>query len=325
MNADARHRFNLIRVKTKNKARPMFGSVLKKVVHPQHLWKVINLQRGKKRLKRAYDDPQLELYSEILRGGFLHYGYFDDPNTLPQDISWNDIHRAQLRYAELILENIVDRESPVLDVGCGMGGLINLMLDRGLSPVALSPDRNQIRYIQSKYGQVPAIEARFEDIPRDEHKSRYGTLITAESVNYLDLNASLALIEKLLKPGGRWIACDFFRINEAQGKPEHWNNFEKRISQSSLKCIHQQDITANILPTLSYLYMWGHGIARPVLNFAVKKLQTKQPGVHHMLEEVIETVYQKIDRHLEMVNPEIFAATKRYMLVVMEKNTRTSV
>lgn len=299
----------------------MLGSVLKRIIYPQHLWRVIKLQLGKKRAKRVYSDPQLELYSKILPRGFLHYGYFDDPNTQPQDISWNDIHRAQLRYAELILENIVDRESPVLDVGCGMGGLIKLMLGHGLSPVALSPDRNQMRYIKSTYGQVPAIEARFEDIPCEEHMGRYGTLITAESVNYLDLNASLPLIEKLLKPGGRWIACDFFRINDAKGGSEHWDDFEKYVVQSDLRIVHQRDITANVLPTMSYLYMWGHDIARPVLNFTEKKLQTKQPGVHYMLEEVIETINQKVDRHLEMVNPEIFAATNRYMLVVMEKNT----
>jgi cyclopropane fatty-acyl-phospholipid synthase-like methyltransferase len=303
------------------KASQMLGSVLKRVMCPQHLWRVIKLQRGKKRMERVYNDPQLKLYSQILPGGFLHYGYFDDPNTQPQDISLNDIHLAQLRYAELILENIVDRESPVLDVGCGMGGLIKLMLDQGLNPVALSPDRNQIRYVKSRYAQVPMIEARFEDIPCEEHVNRYGTIITAESLNYLNLDAALPLIEKLLKPGGRWIACDIFCIGEARRRSAHWNDFEKCSLQSSLRFVHQQDITANVLPTISYLYMLGHDIARPVLNFTVEKLQTKQPGVHYMFEKVIEMINEKAALQLEILNPDTFAATKRYMLVVMEKNT----
>lgn len=233
----------------------------------------------------------------------------------------NAIYRAQFRYAELILEKVADRDSPVLDVGCGMGGLIKLMLDKGLSPVALSPDKNQINYIKSKYARVPVIESRFEDIPPEEQTNRYGTVITSESLQYLKLDAVLPLLEKLLKPGGRWIACDYFRIGEAREKSGHrWDDFEQHILSSGWTFVHQQDITLNVLPTISYAYMWGNNIARPVLDFALEKLQTKHPGAHYLLEEAIDEINEKVDRNLEVVNPEIFAAHKRYMLLVMEKN-----
>lgn len=298
----------------------MLANVLGRVMHPRHLWRVIELQRGRTRLPRAYDDPQLRLYSAILPGGFLHYGYFDDPKTQPQDVSVNDIYRAQLRYAELILEHVVDRESPVLDVGCGMGGLIKLMLDQGLRPVALSPDRTQMRHVRSTYPQAPTIESRFEDVPCEDHANRYGTIITTESLQYLDLDISLPLVEKLLRPGGRWIVCDYFRVDRAARGSEHWDDVEKRLLRSGLRCVHHQDITSNVLPTLGYLSMWGNDIARPVLTFALEKLEAKQPGVHYALEEVIETIKSTVDRHLEAVNPRTFAATRKYMLLVMQKD-----
>lgn len=302
------------------KAGSIIRGALRKVIYPRHLWKVIQLQRGKKRRERAYDDPQLKLYSEILPGDFLHYGYFDDLTIQPQDISLNAIYQAQLRYAELILEQIADRDSPVLDVGCGMGGLIKLMLDKGLSPVALSPDRNQINYIKSKYARVPVMESKFEDVPWEEHRNRYGTIITSESLQYLKLDASLPLLEKLLKPGGRWIACDYFRIGQARERSGHrWDDFEKRILSSGWRFVHQQDITPNILPTISYAHMWGNNIARPVLDFALEKLRAKHPGAHYVLEEAIDELNGKLDRNLEVVNPETFVANKRYMLLVMEK------
>ena len=294
-------------------------SVLKRLIHPHHLWRAFKLQRGRKRVRRVYSDPQLKLYSKLLPGGFLHYGYFDDPATPPQEISLNDIQRAQLRYAELLLENIVDPGSSVLDVGCGMGGMVKLMLDKGLSPVALSPDKNQISHIKSTYPQVPAIEAKLEDIPAEEHKDRYGTIITAESLQYLDLDVALPLIARLLKPGGRWIACDYFRISESKKKSEHWDDFEKRIAGSAFQLVHQQNITPNVLPTMRYVYMLGNDLVRPVLDFSLEKLETKQPGAHYMLEEAIEAINDRIHVHLEVVNPETFAATSKYMLLVLER------
>ncbi|WP_143735372.1 class I SAM-dependent methyltransferase, partial [Neisseria meningitidis] len=161
----------------------------------------------------AYGDAQLKLYGEILPGGFLHYGYFDNPDTLPQDISLNDIKRAQRRYAELMVEQIVNRDELVLDIGCGMGGMTKMMLDDGLCPVALSPDKNQIRHIKSQYPDVPTIESKFEMMPVKNRPQKYGTLLTAESLQYLDLDKALPLMDELLLPGGRWIACDYFRLD----------------------------------------------------------------------------------------------------------------
>ena len=303
------------------KTGSIIRSALKKVIYPRQLWRIIQLERGKKHRARTYDDPQLKLYAKILPGDFLHYGYFDDAKIQPQDLSLNAIYRAQLRYAELILEKIEDRESRVLDVGCGMGGLVKLMLDKGLSPVALSPDRTQVNYIKTRYPQVPVIESRFEDISSADHQNRYGTIVTSESLQYLNLDASLPLLEKLLRPAGRWIVCDYFRVGQTKERSGHqWNDFEQRILSSGWKFIHQQDITANVLPTISYAHMWGESIVRPLLDFALEKLQTKHPGAHYVLEETIEGINEKLDRNLEVVNPETFAANKKYMLLVMARN-----
>jgi cyclopropane fatty-acyl-phospholipid synthase-like methyltransferase len=304
---------------TKIKAGKAVRSVLKRAASPRHLHRAISLQRQRRKIKRSSNDPQLKLYAEILPGDFLHYGYFDDPDTPPQEISLNDIHRAQLRYAELLLEKITDTSSPILDVGCGMGGLIKLMLDAALQPVALTPNKDQIRYVKEKYPQVPAIEAKLEEISATEHSGRYGTVITAESLQYLDFDVALPLIEKLLKPGGRWIASDYFRIDGEKSRSEHWHSFEERVAKAGFRFVHQQDITPNVLPTMRYVHMWGNDIGRPVLNFCFGKLQTKQPGMHYLLQELIGDLTRNMDFYLDVVNPETFAARSKYMLLVMEK------
>lgn len=72
-------------------SKPSVGSVIfsvvKRFVFPWHLWKVVSLQ-WRKKTQRVFDDAQLKLYSKLLPGGFLHYGYFDNPAIEPMEISY---------------------------------------------------------------------------------------------------------------------------------------------------------------------------------------------------------------------------------------------
>ena len=281
---------------------------------------MVALQRERKGHKRTFGDPQLELYSKLLPGGFLHYGYFDNPDTQPRDISLNDIERAQLRYAERLLEHVRATDAPILDVGCGMGGLVHLMLERGWHPVALSPDAHQMAAIRRNYPGVEAIESRFEDMDAANQSGRYGTVITMESVNYLKLEAAIPHIEALLQPGGRWVACDYFGIGDTRkrARAERWDRFQERIAASGLQIVSQEDITPHVMPTIRYLHLLGRDIAQPVVEYCVTKMQQKQPAAHYLFTDVLAMLSQKMELHLDAVNPDTFAATRRYLLLVME-------
>jgi hypothetical protein len=122
----------------KLKAGAVTRSIAGRVLHPGHLAKAIKLQRDRKANKRAYDDVHLALLAKLLPGGYLHYGYFDEVDRCPREISVADIERAQKRYAELLVDLAKDKSSPVLDVGCGMGTMSKLLLDRGFAPTALT-------------------------------------------------------------------------------------------------------------------------------------------------------------------------------------------
>ena len=60
----------------------------------------------------------------------LHYGYFEDPNIKPNSISLNDLENAQMKYVDLITEQIKSSEKLILDVGAGMGGLSKILNDK---------------------------------------------------------------------------------------------------------------------------------------------------------------------------------------------------
>ena len=293
------------------------GGLFTRAFSARQLRQARRIQRQQKFVARVRDDAQLKLYGELMPGGFLHYGYFDDPQTAPREISLNDIARAQLRYAHVVLQDIGEGDGPVLDVGCGMGGLTRLLLERGLETVALSPDVHQIAHIAAQHPGAKTLQMRFEDLDGDEHAARYGALITAESLQYLEMDAALLLIRRVLKPGGRWIACDYFRIGDCLSESETWQGFAARLEKHGFEVCAKRDITPHVLPTLAYLHLWGAEIVGPILRFGVGKIKRKQPGLHHLLGETLEMLDGRVEHHLDLVCPDTFAANFQYVLLEM--------
>jgi cyclopropane fatty-acyl-phospholipid synthase-like methyltransferase len=271
-----------------------------------------------RRIHRVRDDAQLKLYSRMLRREFLHYGYFDDTTVTGAEISIGAMERAQERYAERLLEFVIDRAAPVLDSGCGMGGLSRCLLDRGFQTVSLTPDANQIAYIRENLPGASLIHARFQDTDLAAHMNRFGTVIHSESLQYIPLDEACKMTRALLKPGGRWIISDYFRTGEAHEKSGHpWVKFQKAAAEHGFVVTHEEDITANVMPTLAFVHLLGQRIAIPVLEFLMRKIEVKASALHYVLEDLLKEWSAKAARELDVVNPVVFLRDKKYMLVVL--------
>lgn len=298
----------------------ILSPLLKKILNPVEVYRIAKLQRNRKNIARVRDDAQLKLYSQILKGDFLHYGYFDNPEIKPEDISLNQIYEAQLRYAMLLMDKLQPKGKQVLDIGCGMGGLLKLLLEKGYAPTALTPDNTQIHYISQKYPGLPLHHCKFEELDGDANKGKFDALITSESLQYLKLDIALPLLHKISTPEAQWIACDYFRTGDKAEKSGHyWGPFMEQVNAHGWELEYEQDITPNILPTIAYVYMWGNNIGLPLYQFGIEKLQVKAPGYHYALQDVLPEIRKKIDKNLLTVNPEVFAQNKRYKLMVFKK------
>ena len=306
---------------TKLKAGTVARSVAKRILLPNHLFRAVRAQSGRRKQPRYANDPQLALLTEILPGGFLHNGYFDDPATAGAEISMAEFGRSQDRYAEMLVDLAERPDLPVLDVGCGMGGLSRMLHDRGYAPTALTPDGHQAAHIERVYPHIPVIHSKFEHLPHpDAHVGRYGTVITSESLQYLKLPLALPLMRRILAPGGLWVACDMFRIGDSRGKGGHnWNDFRTQLDEHGWEITYERDITANVMPTLRLIHMFGSDIGTPLLQFGVSKLRGKQPGLHYVLQDVLGMLSQVIKSNLSEVDPDEFLATKKYVLLTMRR------
>lgn len=295
-------------------------SIASRLLLPRH-WKALTerLRRPKIRGKSA-DDAQLKLYGQVLPGGFLNYGYTTEAHRAPDRMCIADIERAQLRYGERLADLVRDPASPILDSGCGMGGLIGLLLQRGWQPTALTPNRTQIQRIRSVYPHVPVIEGKLEQIPLPQYHHAFGTVITSESFQYVKLEPGLAVIEQILRPGGRWILCDYFRTETTTRKSGHlWSEYEAAVKARGWKIVSQEDITPHVLPTIAFVHMLATRFGLPVAQFATDRLERKRPTLHYLLAEVITQAREQINGHLAVVDPVVFAREKKYMTLVLER------
>jgi cyclopropane fatty-acyl-phospholipid synthase-like methyltransferase len=272
---------------------------------------------------RTVNDLELKLYSKILKNDMLHLGYFDDVNTAPEFISIGHLELAQDRYAEIIAEQIVAKDLPVLDVGCGMGGLSKFLLSRGINVEALTPDRNQIDYIERMEHGPLCHHSRFEDF-RTEKK--YGTVINSESLQYLDLDKTFQKLNHIILPGGRWIITDVFRRHEESfNKSGHRiGDLLCRIRENGWEIVQERDITPHILPTLKLIYMYVDRYMVPLSNYAEEKFIYKKAWLFYLTKNIRKAISEKSKKEILAIDPALFVAEKKYMLYVLQKDTYSS-
>lgn len=296
--------------------RASFKRALLGLFSPARLWRALRAHRDRRKLSRTSSDEGLKLYADVLRGDFIHFGYFADPNTDPREISLADLERAQLAYTQLFLDRMHDKGRPVLDVGCGMGGLSAQLAARGFTPVALTPDVHQIAYIQRKYPTLELIRGRFEDIDAAANAGRFGTIINSESFQYVDLEKAVPLVKQLLAPGGRWLIGDFFRRSEAfRGSGHPWSKFKEVLAANGLAIVYERDISANAGVTVRYAHMLAEKIGLPGIHYGLGTLKRKQPGLHALFAELFDDLSAFAHERTDRLNPDNQIRERCYMFV----------
>ena len=293
-------------------------SIIKKFINPIELIRAFKFHKKHKNHKKSSEDLELMLYSKIIRNDMLHYGYFEDPTIEAESISIKDLERAQMKYVEIIINQISDTGKKVLDVGCGMGGLSNILFEKGLEVESLTPDNNQKNYITSKYKQLKVHHMKFEDF---KSENKFNTIINSESLQYIDLDKAFDLIPKILSKDGKWIVVDYFRINDdGINKSGHLHKvFLNRIQQNGWRIAYEQDITKNALPTLKFAMVFINRFIKPLASFASAKLKNKKAWLFYLTDKLRTSISKKSDKELAALDPEKFIKEKKYILYVLER------
>ena len=248
----------------------------------------------------------------------LHYGYFENIDIEPESISINDLENAQMKYVELIIEQILHKQKNVLDVGCGMGGLSKILMDKGINVQSLTPDNNQKNHIKNKYPELIVHHMKFEDF---KTKEKFGTIINSESLQYIDLDIAFDSASNIISDNGRWIITDYFRIdNDGINKSGHLHSdFLQSIRKNGWKIVHENDMTLNSLPTLKFANTFIDRFIKPLALFSTEKLKYKQGWLFYLTGELRQSMSKKSQKELAALDPNKFIKEKKYMMYVLEK------
>jgi cyclopropane fatty-acyl-phospholipid synthase-like methyltransferase len=292
-------------------------NTLLKLLNPVSWIKAYTYHKQNEKYDKSAYDLELFFYSKILKNDMLHYGYFEDSHVAPETISIRQFEEAQIRYSENIIAQIKDRDTYVLDVGCGMGGFSGLLLKHDFKVDALTPNVDQKEYIHSKYENITVHPCKFEDFHTDK---KYGTIINSESLQYIHLERAFKNVEKLLLPHGRWIVVDYFQDKKGKKRAPHpLQDFRDKLKEYQWEIVMEQDISLNILPTIKLVHMYAERFLLPLQHLAFEKLRYKKSWLYYLTKEERASVIRKMDKEIAVVDPEKFLKERKYMFFVLEK------
>jgi hypothetical protein len=192
------------------------------------------------------------------------------------------------------------------------------MHEHGLQVEVLTPNTGQIAYVRKQYPYLPSHNMKFEEF-RSEKK--FGTLLNAESFQYIDMKKAFEKADEIIAPGGRWIISDYFSLLPPGNKKnqKYFGDFEKMAAEHGWKIIYQEDITLHVMPTLKFVNMYVTRIVTPLLDYLEDKLLVKMAWLHHLTHDIRDKLSRKLMKEFSKLDTDVFIAEKKYMIIVLSR------
>lgn len=215
--------------------------------------------------KETMDSRELGLIlgQQLLGIDDMHYGMWEDD----LELKFANMAEAQQRYTEMLLSDMPDPtqgDVRVIDIGCGTGHIFSQLLDKGYKADGLVPAPGFAKLVNQKLAERPnnpalLFQIPFEQFPVDNNIAEYDVALFSESFQYIPVHKSFPILEKIVKPGGIIIVCDFFETeNVGDGGPgdgsfgggHNWEKFQQQIIDSPFEVVSDMDITSKMSANL---------------------------------------------------------------------------
>jgi len=269
-------------------------------------------------------DHVLKLYSQTIQSSFLHYGFWDNPDILNfTSMTLQDIKDAQKRYIEHLASFIPNDVRNILDVGCGIGGNAEFLLNNGYKIETLSPDDFQKDIIIKKFqDRVTFHHCKFENF---HPKKEFDLILQSESACYIKIDEGFAKARLALKDNGYLLASDYFVHFRDTSKSPHLksshdlNKYLESAKNHGFDLIQEYNQTNNTMPTLDYGKYFIERFIDPTVDYITYSAKKNYPGMASIVEKFIKSKFDSKKSQLELLDSDLFRKYRKYMIFLFKK------
>ena len=267
--------------------------------------------------KKDKNKPDLLLtyYREITKSKHLHFGYWKKGD----DLDMKHLRIAQERYLDHFMSFIPKTVKRVLDVGCGVGGNAERLLNDDYIVTSLCPDPLlEPEFIKNTDNKAPFILTKYEDLNLDE---TFDLVLMAESCQYINTEKGLDKSKKMLTKDGYLLIIDYFKVDGNEGgiyMAGHSQNGYKAAAESrGFKLIKEDDITDHVSPSFDFMSDLYTSYLIPSFKVVVKAMDIYVPFLYKITRALFrKKLKETIDN--SNISGETFAKHRRYMVYLFQ-------
>ena len=262
----------------------------------------------------------------------IHYGFWEDGENATLS-NWKKAQEVHTDFLfKHIFEHIDDKEkSHILDIGCGVGFTTKKLLKLGYNVDGLVPYQWMAEYASNLVSDFKTdntgriYECRFEDFRFNEKSTKYELAFFSESFQYVKLNESFQMLDRILTKNGIVIIFDFFKKDNVKGiSPlgggHQLNEFYSVIKKYNYNILSDIDVTQNLSPNLRLVNEVLVDRLLPFSDTLNKFLSNRYPKVYKLLKWILRKKISKLTfKYSKDRNEENFIKFKSYRLILLAK------